>query len=60
LTLPEDPHRWPSSACTLEVNGAGLMESAGAYLRFALPPLDLPDEGLQDESENAELENEPV
>jgi cyclic-di-GMP-binding protein len=60
LTLPEDPHRWPSSACTLEVNGAGLMESAGAYLRFALPPLDLPDEGLQDESEDAELENEPV
>jgi hypothetical protein len=23
------------------------MESAGAYLRFALPPLDLPDEGLE-------------
>jgi hypothetical protein len=47
LTLPVDPHRWPSSACTLTVAGAGLMESAGAYLRFALPPLDLPDEGLE-------------
>ncbi len=47
LTLPEDPHRWPSSACSVDVNGAGLMESAGAYLRFALPPMDLPDEGLQ-------------
>lgn len=48
LTLPEDPHRWPSSACSLDVNGAGLMESAGAYLRFALPPMELPDEGLVD------------
>ena len=47
LTLPMDAHRWPSSACTLTVSGAGLMESAGAYLRFALPPLDLPDDGLE-------------
>lgn len=49
LTLPADPHRWPSSACALEVRGAGIMETAGAYLRFALPPLDLPDEGLERE-----------
>ncbi len=53
LTLPEDPHRWPSSACTLEVQGAGLMESAGAYLRFALPSMELPDEGLQEDSSNS-------
>jgi len=46
LTLPVDPNRWPSSACTLVVSGVGAMESAGAYLRFALPPLDLPDDGL--------------
>ena len=44
LTLPADAHRWPSSACSLSVAGAGLMESAGAYLRFALPPLELPEE----------------
>ncbi|MEZ5462302.1 hypothetical protein [Dokdonella sp.] len=53
LTLPVDPHRWPSSACTLTVTGAGLMESAGAYLRFALPPLDLPDEGLEQAAAHA-------
>src|SRR5690606_6464071 len=46
LTLPADPHRWPSSACVVRIGGAGLMESAGAYLRFALPPMELPDEGL--------------
>jgi len=46
LTLPADPHRWPSSACVARVTGAGLMESAGAYLQFALPTLDLPDEDL--------------
>lgn len=44
LTLPADANRWPSSACGLSVTGAGLMESAGAYLRFALPPLELPEE----------------
>ena len=60
LTLPEDPHRWPSSACTLEVHGAGLMESAGAYLRFALPPLDLPDEGLQQDTSTERATSEPA
>lgn len=55
LTLPVDPHRWPSSACALTVNGAGIMESAGAYLRFALPPLDLPDEGLDSGEAEAPL-----
>ncbi len=52
LTLPADPHRWPSSACALKVSGAGIMESAGAYLRFALPPLELPDEGLDREAQS--------
>jgi hypothetical protein len=47
LTLPADAHRWPSSACVVKVIGAGLMESAGAYLRFALPSMELPDEGLE-------------
>lgn len=60
LTLPEDPHRWPSSACSLDVRGAGLMESAGAYLRFALPPLDLPDEGLQSAASNDAVASEPA
>jgi hypothetical protein len=53
LALPADPHRWPSSACVLKVRGAGIMESAGAYLRFALPPLDLPDDGLEAEDARA-------
>ncbi|MGB0134874.1 hypothetical protein, partial [Dokdonella sp.] len=57
LTLPIDPHRWPSSACTITVAGAGLMESAGAYLRFALPPLDLPDEGLEQVAESSLAES---
>ena len=60
LTLPEDPHRWPSSACSLDVNGAGLMESAGAYLRYALPPMDLPDEGLQENPSKADQASEPA
>jgi hypothetical protein len=55
LTLPSDPHRWPSSACVLQVSGAGLMESAGAYLRFALPPLELPDEGLEPDASGIDL-----
>ena len=50
LLLPEDPHRWPSSVCSVDVTGAGLMESAGAYLRLTLPTLDLPDEGLPEEA----------
>ncbi|MEO8010101.1 MAG: hypothetical protein ABI650_00510 [Dokdonella sp.] len=45
LTLPVDPHRWPSSPCVLDIQGAGLMETAGAYLQFALPPLDLAEDG---------------
>jgi hypothetical protein len=57
LTLPADPHRWPSSACVVKVTGAGIMESAGAYLRFALPPMELPDEGLGRSSEPALMEN---
>lgn len=44
LTLPVDPHRWPSSPCVLDVQGAGVMDTAGAYLQFALPPLDLPED----------------
>ena len=60
MTLPEDPHRWPSSACSLDVSGAGLMESAGAYLRFTLPALDLPDEGLSDETAEEVAESEPA
>ena len=54
LTLPVDPNRWPSSACTLVVSGVGAMESAGAYLRFALPPLDLPDDGLSVQDDTLE------
>ena len=60
LTLPEDPHRWPSSACSLDVAGAGLLESAGAYLRFTLPALDLPDEGLSIETTEVATESEPA
>ncbi|HET9032711.1 MAG TPA: hypothetical protein VFN25_07385 [Dokdonella sp.] len=60
LTLPEDPHRWPSSACSLDVKGAGLMESAGAYLRFALPAMELPDEGLQESASKDVPANEPA
>ena len=48
LTVPQDPHRWPSSACMLKVRGAGIMDTAGAYLQFALPQLDLPDDGIDD------------
>lgn len=59
LTLPVDPHRWPSSPCVLTVSGAGLMESAGAYLRFALPPLDLPDQGIGDPAASAEMAESP-
>lgn len=58
MTLPEDPHRWPSSACSLDVSGAGLMESAGAYLRFTLPALDLPDEGLSTDTPEDVAEGE--
>ncbi len=46
LTIPADPHHWPSSPCVLTVQGAGLVDSMGAYLQFALPPLALPDDGL--------------
>lgn len=60
LTLPEDQHRWPSSACSLDVSGAGLMESAGAYLRFTLPALDLPDEGLSAVNPERVAEDEPA
>ncbi len=60
MTLPEDPHRWPSSACSLDVSGAGLLESAGAYLRFTLPILDLPDAGLSAEIQERAAESEPA
>jgi hypothetical protein len=50
LTVPADPHRWPSSPCVLRVAGAGLMDTSGAYLLFALPPLDLPDDDIADEA----------
>ncbi len=60
MTLPEDLHRWPSSACSLDVSGAGLMESAGAYLRYTLPALDLPDEGLSAETPERTAEGEPA
>ncbi|MBL0164850.1 MAG: hypothetical protein IPP82_14695 [Xanthomonadales bacterium] len=60
MTLPEDPHRWPSSACSLDVSGAGLLESAGAYLRYTLPALDLPDEGLAAENVEIVAEGEPA
>lgn len=48
LTLPSDPHRWPSSPCVLRVTGAGLLDTPGAYLMFTLPPLDLPDDDVGD------------
>ncbi len=60
MTLPEDPHRWPSSACSLDVSGAGLMESAGAYLRYTLPALELPDEGLSAENVESVTGSEPA
>ncbi len=49
LTVPADPHRWPSSPCVLRVIGAGMMDTPGAYLMFTLPPLDLPDDDVGDE-----------
>ncbi|MBN8480089.1 MAG: hypothetical protein J0L88_00690 [Xanthomonadales bacterium] len=49
LTVPADPHRWPSSPCVLRVVGAGMMDTPGAYLMFTLPPLDLPEEEVGDE-----------
>ncbi len=49
LTVPADPHRWPSSPCVLRVTGTGLMDTPGAYLMFTLPPLDLPEDEVGDE-----------
>ncbi|MBX3693116.1 hypothetical protein [Dokdonella sp.] len=46
MTIPADPHRWPSAPCVLRVQGAGTMDSTGSYLMFALPSLDLPDDGI--------------
>lgn len=59
LTLPVDPHRWPSTPCVLDVQGAGLMDTAGAYLQFALPPLELPDDGIGDVEAPREMADSP-
>ena len=53
LTLPADPHRWPSAPSVLRVQGAGAMDSTGSYLLFALPPLDLPEDGIDGDDDGA-------
>lgn len=47
MTLPADPHRWPASACVCMVQDLRLVNTGGAYLQFALPPLELPDNDLE-------------
>lgn len=56
VTLPVDPNIWLSRACALDVEGAELSDVSGAYLRFALPELELPATDFDGASTESEFE----